>query len=123
MTTAPMVRKRRRKLDVSPDPVPGVAAEGFLAVKATAYGRETNHDEVIRVPDLASTLKGVQPARVRIGGSLTRNLGDYNSARVEVMMELPCLPEIGEMRRVAALISEEIDRIIPTELEKSMLNK
>jgi hypothetical protein len=58
---------------------------------------------------------------VRVGGSVTRNLGDFNSARVEVMMELPCLPEIGEMRRVADLISAQIDEIIPTELEKSVV--
>lgn len=112
------VRTRRRKLDLEPI---NQTAEGFLTVKATCYGRDHETDEVIRVPDLAAQLNGVQPARVRIGGSVTRNLGDYNSARVEVMMELPCLPEIGEMRRVADLISAEIDRIIPTELEKSML--
>jgi hypothetical protein len=118
MTEPVRVRQRKRKLDLPPL---DDTAEGFLSVKRTSYGREESHDERIRVPDLAGTLKGVQPARVRVGGSVTRNLGDYNSARVEVMMELPCLPEIGEMRRVADLISAQIDDIIPTELEKSMV--
>lgn len=111
-------RARKRALDLPPV---NQTAEGFVHVKRTCYGREEEHDEVVRVPDLAAKLNGVQPARVRIGGSVTRNLGDYNSARVEVMMELPCLPEIGELRRVADLISAEIDRIIPAELEKSAL--
>lgn len=112
------VRQRKRKLDLTKD----MTAEGFLHVKRTSYGREYESDEVIRVPDLAAALNGVQPARVRIGGSVTRNLGDYNSARVEVMMELPCLPEIGEMKRVADLISAQIDEIIPVELDKSTLD-
>jgi hypothetical protein len=68
-------------------------------------------------------LNGVQPARVRVGGSVTRNLGDFNSARVEVMMELPCLPEIGEMRRVADLSVRKSTKSFPTELEKSARNR
>ena len=112
------IRQRKRAMDLPPV---DKTSEGFLHVKRTCYGREEESDEVVRVPDLAGQLNGVQPARVRIGGSVTRNLGDYNSARVEVMMELPCLPEVEEMRRVADLISAEIDRIIPAELEKSML--
>lgn len=113
------VRKRRRPLDLSP--AVDETAAGVLNVTRTSYGREEVHTERIRVPDLAAVLKGVQPARVRIGGSVTRNLGDYNSARVEVMVELPCLPEASEIRRVAALCSSIVDEIIPTELDKSML--
>jgi len=44
---------------------------------------------------------------------------DYNSAKVEVMIELPCLPEISEIKRVADLISNQIDEMIPAEMDKA----
>lgn len=33
------------------------------------------------------------PAKIKIAGGLTLNLGDFNSARVDVGIELPCDPE------------------------------
>lgn len=115
----PRPRTRKRKIDVPPPEVKETE-EGFRYIKRTAYGREEESNEKIRVPDLAAQLGNTPPARVRIGGGLTRNLGDYNSARVDVMIELPCLPEISECRRVADLISAQLDELIPGELEKAM---
>lgn len=117
-TTTP--RKRTRKSAPAEAPTIAATEEGFLSIHRTAYGKDEQTLEKIRVPDLAAQLGGIQPARVRIGGGITRNLGDYNSARVEVMIELPCLPEISECRRVADLISAQLDELIPGELEKAM---
>lgn len=116
----PTPRKRTRKLAPAASPVIAETEEGFLFIHRTAYGKDTQTHEKIKVPDLAAQLGGMQPARVRIGGGITRNLGDYNSARVDVMIELPCLPEISECRRVADLISAQLDELIPGELEKAM---
>jgi hypothetical protein len=111
----PRVRQRKRALDIPDKP-----AEGFIYVKRVAYNREEETQEQIRVPDLVTLLAGGAPAKVRVGAGITKNLGDFNSARVDVVMELPCLPEIGEMRRVAELISAQLDELIPSELEKAM---
>jgi hypothetical protein len=116
----PRVRQRKRAMDLTtPAPI-DESAEGFIFVKRTAYDRKEETEEKIRVPDLMAKLNGGKPAVVRVGGSVTRNLGDFNSARVEVMMELPCLPEISEMRRVADLLSQHLDDLIPQELKKAM---
>ena len=113
----PRVRVRKRAMDL---PLVDKTAEGFISVQRTAYSCSEETLEKIQVPDLVAALKGGKPGIVRVGGSVTKNLGDYNSARVEVMLELPCLPEISEMRRVAELLSAQLDEIIPNELAKAI---
>lgn len=114
---APRVRVRKRALEL---PVLDKATEGFISIQRTAYSRSEETLEKILVPDLAAALKGGKPGIVRVGGSVTKNLGDFNSARVEVTLELPCLPEITEMRRVAELLSTQLDELIPNELAKAI---
>lgn len=123
--TTPVVRTRARpvrNLDL-PAPAPEPAkvdgegsAEGFQQVTRRNYDKSvTTEMEKIRVPGF----KGIEPARVRLGGSVTRNLGDFNSARVEVMIEMPCLPEMSEVQRVYDMLSEKLDELIPQELLKA----
>lgn len=115
----PTARTRRRQLQVEPTPEQRAAAqlhvaEGFVQVHRTAYGVEEESREVIRVP-----LFHTEPARVRVVAGTTRNLGDYNSARVEVMVEMPCYPEPTEIQRTYEFITGTIDQIFPQELEKA----
>jgi hypothetical protein len=67
--------------------------------------------EVVKVPVFHT-----QPARVRVCGSVTRNLGDYNSARVEVSIEVPCNPEASEIDRAYQWASDKLDTYIPQQL-------
>lgn len=84
----------------------------YVAVRRVAYD-QTQRDTLdeVRVPVFHNT-----PARVRVGGSVTQNLGDYNSARVEVSIDMPCLPEQTEVQRVYELLSGTVDSMIRREL-------
>jgi hypothetical protein len=89
--------------------------EGTVTVHRTVYGQDVERRETIRVPAFATT-----PARVRVCGSVTRNLGNYNSARVEVSVEVPCYPEQSEIEAAYNFASGLIDRYIPAELDKAV---
>lgn len=110
-------RQRRVALDPTPQEVASAQAEvkeGFVLVQRVAYGQENETLEKVYVP-----LFGTQSARVRVSAGATRNLGDYNSARVDVMIELPCYPEESEMRRAYEFASTMLDELVPIELEKA----
>jgi hypothetical protein len=74
-------------------------------------GVEQETTDTIRVPVFTN-----HPARVRVSGSVTRNLGDYNSAKVEVSIDMPCLPEATEVNRVYRLVSQMVDDTVRREL-------
>ena len=57
----------------------------------TQYGEETEHQE--REIQVQRFPVGVHPARVTAKYGLTINLGNYESARVDVGIELPCFVE------------------------------
>lgn len=109
--TESVIRARRREAR----PLELETPEATILVSRTAYGNEAQEKETIRVPAFHTT-----PARVRVVGSVTRNLGDYNSARVEVMVEIPCYPEATDIDRAYAYASSLIDRYIPQELDKAL---
>lgn len=89
--------------------------EATIMVHRTVYGQEVETKETIRVPKFLTT-----PARVRVCGSVTRNLGNYNSARVEVAIEVPCNPEQSDIEAAYNFASGLIDQYIPAELEKAV---
>ncbi len=99
------IRSRRRAMDVT-----GGHA-GTIAVTRSAYGSEHNTNETIHVPVFHTT-----PAKVRVEGGITRNMGDYNSVRVSVVVEMPCLPEITEIERCYQITSDLVDEMINREL-------
>lgn len=107
-------RIRSRVLDVEgSNSSEGVTAEeGYTFKKRTVYGQEEESQERIRVPDLPAA-----HAKVTVGGSVTKNLGDYNSARVEVIICMPCLPELSEIERVYGIVSQKVDDLIDKELQ------
>ena len=95
---------------------PPVGKEGHVGqinVSRMVYGQETMSSETISVP----VLRGIEPARVRVGGSLTINLGNYQSAKVDVSVELPCLPEASEIQRAYLEASRLTDDFIRREKE------
>ena len=97
---------------------------GSLVVKRVRYtsGELTGEDETeetIRVPFFGN----VEIGRVGVTGSITRNLGDFNSVRVEVNFELPCLPELSEAERVYNIAAKFVDERIKTELEDAITSR
>lgn len=76
---------------------------------------EEHEDEVIAVP----AFKG-PTGHVTVDGSVTRNMGDYNSVRVRVSVSLPCYPEDSEVRRAYQHATNLIDELLPSELDKAM---
>ena len=96
------------------------AAQGTIEVSRARYhrgvlvGDETNYEERIRVPMFTNT-----PARVRVEGGVTRNMGDYNSIKVGVIIEYPCYPEESEVRRTYRIVSNLVDELIGSELAQA----
>lgn len=89
------------------------APSGTLIISRTAYGVETDTTEKITVPLFPTT-----PATVRVGGHVTKNLGNYESAKIAVEIEMPCLPEHSEVLRVYQMVSGWIDDLVAEELNK-----
>lgn len=106
-------RSPQRAVDLSPDKNDElVGAEGYVFRKRVAYdGAPVESMEKVRVPVFSSA-----PARVKVAGGVTQNMGDYNSARVDVMVELPCLPEASEIERAYGVASGMVDRFLREEL-------
>jgi len=89
--------------------------DGYIYVKQIAYGQEDEERHTIRVPVFP---EGVTPASVTITGSVTKNLGNYNSARVEASITLPCLPVEEEVGRVATILEGWVDEIIGSKISR-----
>ncbi len=111
----PRIRARApvlRSIDVGHEDSEVVAGEGYILKKRVAYGQEAESEERIRVPDLPAA-----HGRVTVDGSLTKNLGDYNSCRVGVTVSLPCLPEVSEVERTYGIASKMVEGFMDNELK------
>ena len=101
----PKKETSRRQIDVE---VP----EAKIKVRRTAYGQEHEREEEIEVPAFHGPV-----GYVRVGGSVTKNLGDYNSARVEVSVSLPTYPTPQEIERTYRFGSQLVDQYVSRELD------
>lgn len=81
--------------------------DAYKYVSRVAY----KEDEVlettqIKVPDF----QGVEVGRVTVSAHMTKNLGNYESAKIGIEVSLPCFPVQSEIVRVSdecqALIAE-----------------
>lgn len=86
--------------------------EAKMRVKRTVYGQELEREEEIEVPAFHGPV-----AYVRVAGSVTKNLGDYNSARVEVSVSLPCYPKPEEINQTYRAASLMVDEFVSRELD------
>ncbi len=100
------IRNRTRALQVS-------APDATIRVMSTAYGQESNRQSLISVPVFHT-----EPARVTVAGSVTRNQGDFNSARVEVSISLPCYPNDADIRETKDYASRLLEEMIPAEFTR-----
>jgi hypothetical protein len=95
--------EKKRKLELE-------KPEATVSVSRSAYGQEVDREEKVDVPFFPTA-----PAYVEVEGSITRNQGNYNSARVAVSVRIPCLPEVTEIERAKKLASSLVDRYIEEE--------
>lgn len=60
----------------------------------------------------------IEPAKVSLTAGITKNLGNYEAAKMSVTVTMPCLPNLEEVLRtyneikplVSSLLEEEIDQ-------------
>lgn len=57
---------------------------------------------------------------VTVEGGITKNLGDYNSARIAVAVCLPCGPTVEDAAEAYKQVSALVDRLMNEEYEKVM---
>ena len=58
------------------------------------------------------------PAYVRVDGGLTKNLGNYNSAKLGVSISVPCHIDDKSMRDAYSRLSEMVEELIDEEYNK-----
>ena len=85
--------------------------EGILEVSKTVLGVEEVSSERIRVRPFRTN-----PAVISVKGGATINLGTYDSARVDVMLSLPCYVE--EIDDVYIQVKEWVDRRVALEYKE-----
>ena len=85
-----MSNKEETCLDVEniPTEYPGVAFINNRFIFQDKMGRNVSTEEIVAV----NQFKG-DVVRVRRGYGLTLNLGNYESAKLEVSIDMPCYPE------------------------------
>lgn len=92
------MKRERRKLPVAQK------EESRIYVTRTIYGIESSAEDLIAVSTYVT-----EPARVRVAKHLTRNLGNYESAKVSVSVEVPCYAEESEIDRAFEFASCKVD--------------
>jgi hypothetical protein len=98
------VKRRTRR------PVVATADE-VIRVMTSAFGVEESEREDIEARKFA-----VEPAYVRVNAGVTKNMGNYESLRVDVSITVPCYTE--EVDDVQARVSDRVADLLADELKK-----
>jgi hypothetical protein len=98
--------------------------EGVIDLKRVRYvsgelAEESENTETVPCP----TFDNVETGRINVRGSVTRNLGNFNSVRVEVGVELPTLPELSEVDRVYDICSKFVEHKLKDELDNATMER
>ena len=89
--------------------------EVVQTVSRTVFGQETEEREHIEIRPFATT-----PAIVSVKLGRTINLGNYESARVDVGIEIPCYRE--EVMRIYPAAFNHVAEVIGAEVQKIQAN-
>ena len=98
---------RTRRTRPNPD---AVVAEDTLRVTSSYMGTEKHRAEVLQVRKFA-----VEPAYVRVNAGSTKNMGNYESLRVDVSISVPCYAE--EIDKVVPLVADKVAQFLEDELK------
>ncbi len=101
------IRRTRKEVDST--------VESLLTVMSSGVGVEEEKRKVIEVRRFAT-----EPAYVRVNAGVTKNLGNYESLRVDVSLTVPCYAEeLGKVqKRVASLVADMLDEEVDQYLGK-----
>jgi len=86
--------------------------EGVLTVSTTVFNQTAEERRHIEIRPFAT-----DPARVGVKLGRTINLGNYESARIDVSLDIPCYAEEATgiyksvLAEVSSLLSEEVEKI------------
>jgi len=101
------MEQRKRRGEGKPDLL---TAEETINVTSTYGGKESNRTEKLSVRKFL-----VEPAYVRVNAGMTKNMGNYESLRVDVSLTLPCYPE--EVDKVFPLVADKVSLFLQDELK------
>lgn len=110
-TNMQSVRKRSRK----------TGARGTIAISSEVKSSGDVKAKVSAVnKEIVTELDCANPAYVRVDGGLTKNLGDYNSAKIGVSVSLPCLPNKDAIKACYKEASELVDEFMDSEYKNAI---
>lgn len=108
--TGQPVRRRQRTMGRS----------GVTSVQRTNYHSGSPVSESVEDGELLDVpVFQTEPAHVEVVGSITRNMGNYNSVRIEVKLCMPSLPEMSEVDRVYSMASSWVEDKLNQELAQA----
>jgi hypothetical protein len=100
--------------------------KGSGSVTKTHVSKKGGQENVLldTVDDLDTSFSDTDGARVAVGFGFTKNLGNFESARVEIRIELPCLKtNIQETYNAAKKFVEEQMETELSEIEQLKRSK
>lgn len=93
--------------------------DGYKWVNKTIYNgltKETLSEEAVHESILVPDFQGIPTGRVIVSGHVTKNLGNFESARIGVEMSLPTLPTEEELVRVYDNLQQIVSELIDQQL-------
>lgn len=97
-------RRRRARPEVT-------TADEKIRVSATTFGDEEESRETIETRRFAT-----DPAYLRVNAGVTKNMGNYESLRLDVSISVPCYKE--EVDDVYERVSDKVSEMLEAELKK-----
>lgn len=88
-----------------------IAAADTIRVSCSYMGEETSREKHIHVRKFE-----VEPAYVRVNVGSTKNMGNYESLRVDVSITMPCYAE--EVDKVLPKLADKVGKYLDEELQK-----
>jgi hypothetical protein len=95
----------------TPRPDRQVAEEVLTVTKTLVGGEERDTKTKLSVKPFLS-----EPAYVRVSQGMTKNMGNYESLRVDVAITLPCYPE--EVEEVLPKLGDKVAAYLERELKE-----
>lgn len=81
---------------------------GSVFVSRVAYGEEEVSSEPLKVPNF----QGQPTANVTVEAAYTKNLGNYESARIGIVISLPCFAVEEEVVRTYDIVQTMVSEIL-----------
>lgn len=99
---------RRRRGEAKPNLL---SAEETLIVTSVYGGEEKNRNEKLNVRKFM-----VEPAYVRVNAGMTKNMGNYESLRLDVSLTVPCYAE--EIDAVFHSVADRVSVFLEEEMKQ-----